>query len=392
MGLGKNWTAEEDEILCDWWGNHSVEAIAKKLGRSEGGVINRVNRLGLPGFLQSSDKYVTLFELTKAVGYNGSQGYLKTSWMKNRGLPTHRIKRRKQAFDVIYVDEFWEWAEKNKTFLDFSKFERYALGPEPEWADQKRRRDYQRSRQRKTTPWTKMEDDRLKKYISEYRYTYAELSQKLNRTTGAIQRRLCNLNIKGRPLKADNHIKWTDEEYHRLAEMIKAGYDYEYMSDMLGKSSKAIRGRVFDKYLTEVLDKVREYIGDGEWGDGCPDFPLKYMRLMPPGEKEAAKGQLAVLASVLLERAKEISGAAGKYKDYFQKDMCVHWDDVKGCLAGEAGCDYCISFERIEPQYCTRCGAAFYERKENKICLRCRRQRIRQAQRKYAELKRKGKL
>lgn len=67
--------------------------------------------------------------------------------------------------------------------------------------------------------------------------------------------------------------------------MIKCGSKYEEISDRIGRSVKAIRGRVFDKYLTENLDKVRNYIGNGNFGDGTPDKPLKYKRLMSDEEK-----------------------------------------------------------------------------------------------------------
>lgn len=389
MGRNRNWTPEEEELLCEHWGNYSVASIAKRLNRSENAIIVRVNRLGLPSFLESADDYITFHQLALAVGYSGGEGYLQTSWVKNRGLPTHRIKRRNQTFKVVYIDEWWKWAEKNQQFLDFSKFEKYALGPEPEWVNPKRKRDYKKFQEIKTSPWTFVDDTRLKKYLSEYRYTYMELSKMLNRSVGAIQKRICDLKLTDRPIKANNQIKWTDQEWEQLGEMIKEGYGYEEMSDVLGRSSKAIRGRVFDMYLTERLEKVRSYIGNGKWGDGRPDIPIRYMRVMSPEEKEAAKYQLSVLSSILIERAKNVSDVADEFKDYFQKDMCMNWDDALGCLAGEDGCDYCSSFKRIQPQYCTRCGATFYERKQNKICLRCRNQRIKQAQRKYAVMQRR---
>lgn len=381
------WDCEEIEYLEEKWGNISVVQMAKTLGRTETAVRMKAGKLGLGRFLESGWRYVTKHQLIMALGYGSSDSYKDISWIKNRGLPTHRLTRHKQTFQVIYIDEFWEWAEKNQAFLDFSKFELYVLGPEPEWVAAKRKRDYKKSQQYKMTPWTQQEDDRLKKYLSDNCYTVMELSKMINRTCGAIQRRIQDLNLNMKPVKANNHIKWTDEEWEQLAEMIKQGYNYEAMSDSLGKSTKAIRGRVFDMYLTEKLDKVRTYIGDGKWGDGQPERPLRYMRIMAPEQKEVAKDQLSLFAFLLLEAAKNKSGVRGEYRDYFQKDMCTNWDDLQGCLVGESSCDYCSQFQRIQPQYCVRCGATFYERKENKICVRCRAQRKKQAQRKYAVLR-----
>lgn len=387
LGLyrGRNWSEEDIEYLYEKFGNVSIDSMAKHLGRSRMAVVQKAQKLGLGNFLDNGDRYINKHKLMLALGLTGGDSYKNTSWIQNRGLPTHRLKRLNQTFDVIYIDEFWKWAEENQSFLDFSKFEKYNLGPEPEWVDKKRRQDYMRSRSFKVVPWTKDEDSRLHHYLKEHKYTYMELSKKLNRTTGAIQRRICDLGYKERPIKANNHNKWSDDEWSTLANMIKEGcYSYEDMSDVIGRSSKAIRGRVFDMYLTENLDKVRAYIGSGNWGDGRPDIPLKYKRLMSADDKEKVNDLLSLISFQLLQIAKSNSNVADEFKDFFQKDMCANWDDIEGCLAGSKSCDTCIHFKRIEPQYCVRCGKTFYERKSNKICASCRRARIKQAQRKFA--------
>lgn len=68
---------------------------------------------------------------------------------------------KKNRFRVIDIDAFWKWAEDNKSILDFSRFEKYGLGAEPDWVDVKRKADYkkrsftasttQHGRRRKTT-------------------------------------------------------------------------------------------------------------------------------------------------------------------------------------------------------------------------------------------------
>jgi hypothetical protein len=72
------------------------------------------------------------------------------------------------------------------------------------------------------------------------------------------------------------------------------------------------------------------------------------------------------------------------FSEYWQKDMCMNWHNIRGCLANEHDCDSCISFIRIRPQYCVRCGATIISRDKVKICQRCADQRKKQAQRKYA--------
>lgn len=64
------------------------------------------------------------------------------------------------------------------------------------------------------------------------------------------------MNLKERPIKADNSVKWKDEEIKELSKYIKLGMGYELMSEILGKSSKALRGKVYRLYGTENLDKA----------------------------------------------------------------------------------------------------------------------------------------
>lgn len=144
--------------------------------------------------------------------------------------------------------------------LDFSKFEAGILGKEPEWVKQKRQHDIERSQKYIKTPWTKTEDEQLKYLLKKQKYTWHELSQKLRRTAGAIQVRVIELGIKDRPIRADNHVRWTEKEKEQMKELIMLGYGYELMSEKIGKSGKALRGYVGRTYGTERLDKVREIL------------------------------------------------------------------------------------------------------------------------------------
>lgn len=252
----KKWTAEEIEYLKESWGNKSIATIAKKLNKSENAVINKKNRLGLGPFIDRQG-YYTMKRLTDALGVD-CNGYKTISWVEKRGLKTHRLKCNKQTYRVIHIHEFWEWAEKNLGFLDFSNFEKYALGAEPEWVDKKRVRDRLKNKQQiKYGLWTKDEDERLLKYLKAYKYSLVEISKKLHRTCGAVQRRCTDLGYKERPLRESTHSKWSEEQLQLLKETIIDGCNYLEMQDKIGKSEKAIRGKVYCLYKTECLDKVR---------------------------------------------------------------------------------------------------------------------------------------
>lgn len=236
------------------------------------------------------------------------------------------------------------------------------------------------------TPWTPSEDSQLLNLLSMQQYSYMEMSRILHRSVGAITRRCHDLGTKLRPVKAGNspnENQWTDEHYKILTEGIKNGDGYALISEKIGKSEKAIRGKVYNKYFTEDADKVRYMLQKGEWGFGAPIPTVKQGRHLN-GYKPKVLNDLSVLAGLLKYRMNQLG-----YDPYWQRFMCMNWDDFEGCSAGCNNCDNCTAFNRIKPQYCSRCGSTFYERKSNDFCNDCRNARKRQAQKKWAILNKK---
>lgn len=382
MGQARNWTREEEIYLEEHWGTLSIDTIAKNLGRSRNAIIVKAQRLGLGAFLKSGD-YVTWNQLLKTIGMSGAGNtYKDISWVRNRGCPVRRQKVGKNAFRVICLDDFWKWAKENQGLLDFSGFEENALGKEPDWAKEKRHRDFHQSQRIIMTPWTPAEDAKLIRLVKMGRHTFPELSKELRRTEGAIRKRLCDLGVKERPVKLDNHTKWTNEEYLKFGEMIKAGLPCEEIAEKLNKSTKAIKGRVYAMYLTENFDKVRAIMGDGSFGDNRPERQIRHRNVMDPAEKAQAKDLLEQLAGILHHEFKRQVNET-EWGEFFQKDMCQNF--CGGCLS-TPGCDECERFERIKPQNCKMCGKTFYERVQNNFCHSCRNMRRKQYLRKRIAL------
>lgn len=279
MGKQRNWTKEELDYLQDNWGDVSVKYISTHLNRSLNAINCMKNRIGLGAFLDASE-YVTFNQLLLSLGLTGGSGYFMTSWVKNRNFPIKYKKVVDCRFKIVYLQDFWKWAEKNRTSIDWSKVELNSLGEEPSWVKKQREEAYQRKMKVKTTDWTKAEDKYLHDLLKQFKYYCSDLSKKLQRSEGAIQRRILDLGLKERPLKADNHIKWTDEEYQLLGVMIKQRLSYETMSERIGKSVKAIRGRVYAMYLTENIDKAAAIIGKSNWGDNRPERNVRKERGM----------------------------------------------------------------------------------------------------------------
>lgn len=387
MGQGRNWTKEDDSVLQENWGLYSIPALAQRLNRSVTAIKIRASRLHLGPALLGTE-YVTLNQLHIAfTGNAGGSGYIVKSWVENRGLPVHHKKVVNNSFRVVKLSEFWDWAEKNRTFLDFSKMEPLALGAEPDWVREQRQKDFQAFAIQRKDRWTPDDDSRLIYLVKQHKYGYAELSEILHRSAGAIQRRCQDLGIKDRPVKANNPSKdcrWSDEEFRILADGIRRGDNYMQICRQLGKSEKAVRGKVYFVYLTENADKVRAMMGDHPWGYGAPEPTVRQAVTLSRARKQA-KAELSRLVSVLKYRTQEMK--KGDYDQYFQRAMCANWDDLRSvCSAGCEDCDSCTDFVRIQPQYCVRCGATFYERATNRRCAPCRSARMRQAMKKKRAL------
>ena len=380
MAGGRPWTAEEETYLTEKWGTLSIPAIAKKLNRTVHAIKNRAVRLHLGPVLMGGD-YVTFNQLALAVtGGSKCHTYQMKSWIENRGFPVHTKKVVGNSFLVVYLDEFWAWAEQHRSFIDFSKMEPLALGAEPDWVAQQRKIDTISFANQRKDPWTKDEDQRLEYLLRQHKYTYAEISRELRRSAGAVQRRCQDLGLKERPIRESPHNPWSDADLQLMADMIRQGCSYTMIGDACGgRSEKAVRGRVFEKYRTENADKVRAMLGSGPWGTGAPEPTVKSEK-----HKAVVRKPIAQLCGLLLARRNSMD-----FGEYWQKDMCQHWNDVRGCTMHCTDCDSCTKFQRIRPQYCRMCGGEFLERAEQTYCPKCRAMRKKQAQRKYAVLNRR---
>lgn len=223
--------------------------------------------------------------------------------------------------------------------------------------------------------------------LKQHKYTYSDLTEMLHRSSGAILHRCQDLGIKERPIRADNHGstgKWTDADYEILAEGIRNGECYAQIGKQIGKSDKAVRGKVYFVYLTENADKVRAMMGNHQWGYGAP-IPTVKQAVSLSRTRTETKDMLTQLCAVLQHRTLEMKKT--DYDRYFQRAMCMNWDEMDSrCTANCEDCDSCTEFTRIQPQYCVRCGATFFEREPNRRCKRCRIARKNMAARKYRHL------
>jgi hypothetical protein len=252
--MAKHWTKEQIEYLENSWGETSIPTIAKNLNKTVNAVKSKALRLGLRRHIHSGE-YITLNQLMIALGRGPVHSYILKSWVEKRGLPVKTKKSINRKYRVVYLDDFWKWAERNRTFIDFSKVERNILGEEPEWVAEQRKADEMFAMYKKT-PWTKEEDAVLRAMLNSYKYSYRDISIRLKRTEGAVKRRMLDLGIKQRPLKADNHNPWANEEENILMDLYYKGYRQEVIAEFIDRSALAIRGKIERMQRDKLLDVI----------------------------------------------------------------------------------------------------------------------------------------
>lgn len=241
MGQAPNWTAAELEFLEEKWGVLSIKAIAKHLNRSIEGVRIKAQRTGLSDARFSGDG-ITLNQLAKAL--NTEYSVLKY-WCRHNGFPAKpKVFAISNRVLVVQYHDFWKWAESHKNLINLARLEPGLLGPEPAWTKEKRRFDELSYQKIKVRVWTAADDSKLRSMVNAYRYTYPEIARTLKRSESAVKRRLLDLGIKARPVRLNNHTKWTDEEVGLLLELFHKGCGYNTMAEKLGKSELGIRGKL----------------------------------------------------------------------------------------------------------------------------------------------------
>lgn len=248
----RKWTDEDVDYLEMKWGNASIQTICKKLNRTESSIKNKVRRLKLGAFTENGN-YITFNFLSESLG--SRNGYTDKRLIANN-LPIHYKKINKSRVKIVYLNEFWKWAKENKYILDFSKLEPGSLGEEPDWIDKKRKYDFQKKLKFKIfKTWTREDDEYLIFLLKQHKYTYEEISNKTNRKCESIKKRIDELKIKERPVIVYTS-RWTKEEVNNLTECIKDNMPYELIADVVNKTTRQIRTKLYKMYSTENLKKV----------------------------------------------------------------------------------------------------------------------------------------
>lgn len=251
MSGNMRWSKEEEEYLVEMWGGTSIAAIAARLGRSITAVKIKANRIGLTSFIHSGER-ITFAQLEKALGLENST-WRRLRWERLGLKVVYKKAVEKRRYAMVKIEDFWDFAEKNKDLIDFSKMEPLILGKEPEWAAAARRADSEGTKKRDR--WTAAEDSRLR-MLTKKGYTYSQIAEELNRTSGAVKRRVIDLGFKQRPVKAKIK-KWSEEETKLMLKLREEGQSCDLIGQRFGRSGVAVKGKL--ERLKKPWLNTREY-------------------------------------------------------------------------------------------------------------------------------------
>lgn len=244
----KNWSPDELGYLEEKWGAVSLIAIASKLGRTPNAVKLKASRLGLGPHLMGSESISANRLLIAVVG--NSAYYTLRKWIR-AGLRVHRHRVLKASFLMVNIQTFWNWAEKHRREIDFSRFEEGALGLEPDWVKEKRQAD--KFLMGAKSPWTAQEDALLRSTTKQGGYTYTDICARLPiRSQSAIKRRIYDLYLPGPARK--KAVRWTEEENERLRSGYAAGITFDQIGQELGRGGLAVRAHFEHLIMEENTD------------------------------------------------------------------------------------------------------------------------------------------
>ena len=231
------WSENETKYLEKSWGKVTIKTISKIVNRTPKAVKNKAYHLGLPHRLAMDDR-VPLNQIIIAFYGGVKQGSAIVKRWLDLNVPVKKIRREKSFVYVIDIDEFWKWAKKNKTLINFSRLQENILGPEPGWIKEKRRIDIV-YKTKKNEEWTALDEQILVDMLNTFKYDYHEIATRLNRSESSIRKRMIKLGIKQRPLKREAR-KWTKKEEETVLAMRNKGYTYEHIGTLIDRSGTSV--------------------------------------------------------------------------------------------------------------------------------------------------------
>lgn len=219
----KRWSENEIEYLKINWGDKSLIAIARKLGRTQKAVLSKKYELNLC----SLDNTVTVTEVSRLLNIDKKRIF---KW-REKGLKIAKNNKFKGRTKINFFS-LVEFLKNNQDLWDSRKVELYALGKEYKWLKEKRENDKFRPISKK---WTKYEELKLKNLKAKGLNVKEILKEFPDRTESSITHKMSRLNI------TSNILHWQEKEIKIMIEMDKKGIKDKEIAYYLGRETEDIR-------------------------------------------------------------------------------------------------------------------------------------------------------
>ena len=189
------WTREEDAQLEEWWGSAPPAMIAGNLGRTTKAITERVKKRQLGSFT-AVGVYINRHQAAQMVGVDYK--VLPRNWEVNHGLCFKKKKVRSDMKSqyLIKLEDFIKWLRDHQELWDSRRVEPYALGYEPEWLVEKRKRDKENPNKLRGTKYTPEEDAQIIAFLKQD-MTQKEIGERLHRSEASVNARIMRLDVWG---------------------------------------------------------------------------------------------------------------------------------------------------------------------------------------------------
>lgn len=124
--MRKEWTEYEEMYMQRRFLYQPVKTTAMKLNRTEASIKHKARDMGL-------SHYNDAFNAKSIAKCFNSDVSVVIRWIKKFNLPCKKVDCGSQTRYVIDEKDFWKWAENNKGIINWGKYTRLSICPEPEW-------------------------------------------------------------------------------------------------------------------------------------------------------------------------------------------------------------------------------------------------------------------
>ena len=187
MGQGKSWTKLEKEYLEEHWGKCTLSYISTHIKRTKIAIFLKSKRMSL-GAITRADEYITANQISILLNIDR---HTVLRWIENHNLKAQKkVMLFKKRLWMIKHYDLCKWLENNQDRFDSRKIGLFALGYEPEWLKEKRKRDRGLPKNR-FKKWTNLEVQRILIYTKDM--TYQKIAPLMGRSYDSIERKFSRL-------------------------------------------------------------------------------------------------------------------------------------------------------------------------------------------------------